>query len=75
MQYTEKALRFLEDHIPELADAAIKQAYWRALASGYKVLASEGGNLVEVYPDGTRKIIKALLPSTPVTLGQRLNIQ
>lgn len=34
----EASLDFLESHTPELADAAFKQAYWQALASGSGVL-------------------------------------
>ena len=75
MTLSEKELDYLEEHIPELAEAAFKQAYWAALASGSSVLMSENGNLVEVFPDGTRKIIKPLPPSTPVTPGQKLSIQ
>ena len=75
MALSEEAMRFLEEHIPELADAAFKQAYWAALASGSSVLISEKGSLMEVFPDGKRKFIKQLAPSTPVTRGQRLEIQ
>jgi hypothetical protein len=66
---------FLEEHIPELAEIAFKQAYWAALASGSSVLMSEKGNLVEVFPDGKRKIIKKLPPSTPVTRGQIMELK
>jgi hypothetical protein len=62
----------LEEHIPELADIAFKQAYWAALASGSSVLVSENGDLVEVFPDGKHKFIKHLPPATPVIRGQRL---
>jgi hypothetical protein len=75
MPLSEEAMDFLEEHIPELADIAFKQAYWAALASGNSVLISEKGNLVEVFPDGKQKFIKTLPPSTPVTRGQRLKIQ
>ena len=75
MTLSEEAMSFLEEHIPELAEAAFKQAYWAALASGSSVLISEKGNLVEVFPDGTKKIIKTLPPSTPVTPGQRFMLQ
>jgi hypothetical protein len=74
MTLSEEAMSFLEEHIPELADVAFKQAYWAALASGSSVLISENGNLVEVFPDGKQIFIKRLLPSTPVTRGQRLEI-
>ena len=68
----EKVILFLEEHIPELASAAVKQAYWQALASGSSVRQRENDNLVEVFPDGSRKIMKLLPPQTPVLRGQRL---
>lgn len=71
---SEEAISYLEEHIPELAGVAFKQAYWAALASGSSVLIIENGDLVEVFPDGTRKFIKHLPPSTSVTPGQRLEI-
>jgi hypothetical protein len=41
LPFTEKTLCYLEEHIPELADAAFKQAYWQALAAGSSVLEVE----------------------------------
>ena len=38
MSLDEKSIAFLEEHIPELAEIALKQAYWNALASGYSVV-------------------------------------
>ena len=70
----EKEVSFLEEHIPELASVAFKQAYWSALASGSSVLISKNGDLVEVFPDGTHKFLKHLPPSTSVTPGQRIEI-
>jgi hypothetical protein len=72
MTLSEKAMSFLEEHIPELAEAAFKQAYWGALASGSPVLVAENGSLIEVHPDGTRKIIKKLPKPIQVTPGQTL---
>lgn len=74
MSLSEKAMKFLEEHIPELADGAFKQAYWGALASGSTVLAAEDGNLIEIYPDGTRRVIKKLTKPTKVTPGQKLEL-
>lgn len=74
MTLSEKEMSFLEEHIPELASVAFKQAYWLALASGSSVLISKNGDLVEVFPDGTHKFIKYLPPSTSVTPGQRIEI-
>ena len=75
MGLREKALDYLEEHIPELAEAAFKQAYWAALASGSSVLISENVSLLEMFPDGTKKFIKKLPPSTPVTPGQRFMLR
>ena len=74
MTLNEESITYLEEHIPELAEVAFKQAYWAALASGSSVLISEEGNLVEVFPDGKKKLIKRLPPSTPVKRGQKLEI-
>ncbi len=75
MALSEEAISFLEKHIPELADAAFKQAYWATLAAGNSVLVSENGSLIEVFPDGQKKFIKHLPPATTVTRGQRFKIQ
>lgn len=72
MGLSEKAIDYLEEHIPELAEIAFKQAYWAALASGSSVLISENGNLVEVFPDGKREFKKKLHPWIPVKPGQKL---
>lgn len=62
MALSEEAMCFLEEHIPELARVAFKQAYWAALASGSSVLISEHGNLVEIFPNGKQRFIKRLPP-------------
>lgn len=74
MSITEESMRFLEENIPILADAAIKQAYWQALASGSSVLVCENDVLVETFPDGSRKVLKQLEPQTSATLGQRMEL-
>lgn len=70
MPHSEKTMRFLEEHIPELAQSAVTQAYWQALASGSSVLQSENGAIFEVFPDGTRKLIKTTTPPSVVAIGE-----
>ncbi len=72
MELTEKAIDYLEEHIPELAEVAFKQAYWAALASGSSVLMSENGSLIEVFPDGRREFRKKLPPWTAVKQGEKI---
>ncbi|MEN9757830.1 MAG: hypothetical protein RL755_2017 [Pseudomonadota bacterium] len=69
-QLTDQEIDFLESHIPELAEAAAKQAYWQALASGNSVLIAENDSIIEVFPDGTRNLIEKIAPSVPVPLGK-----
>ncbi len=58
----EKVIDYLEKYIPEMAQAAVKQAYWQALSSGSSVLVSENGIINEVFPDGTVKFVKNISP-------------
>lgn len=74
MSMTDDTLDYLEKQIPELAETAVRQAYWQALASGSHVLEACDGFLVEIAPNGTRKIIKQLTPPTPAIRGQRILI-
>lgn len=59
----EKVINYLEQHIPEMAQAAVRQAYWQALASGSSVLVGENGVINEVFPDGTIKFVKNISPA------------
>ena len=71
---TDERMRILEVRIPYLAEAAVKQAYLQALAAGYSVLIAEEGALVEVFPDGTKKVLKQLEPPITVIQGQRIKL-
>ncbi len=71
MSTQEKTIQHLEEHIPELAESAVVQAYWQALASGNSVLESENGVIYEIFPDGSRKIIKTIEPPFPVVIGEK----
>lgn len=65
----EQEINYLEQQIPILAETATKQAYWQTLASGDKVMIAENGKLIEVSPDGSRKIIKEI--EKPIKVTQR----
>ena len=67
-------LDFLEQAIPELADAAFNRAYWEAIAAGFIVLETEGEQLVEIHPNGTKKVIKQIPPRVPVKKCSKIEI-
>ena len=75
VENNEKAIEYLEEHIPEMAEAAVKQAYWQALASGSSVLISDNGVIKEVFPDGTSKIIERNAPFVKAKKGQIIKIK
>jgi len=75
MALNEASIQFLEAHIPELAEIAVKQAYWQALASGSSVLQCEDGVIYEIFPDGNRQEVKRIPPMTPATIGQRIDLK
>jgi hypothetical protein len=62
MELTEEAITYLEERIPEMAERATRQAFLETLARGESVLIAEGGYIVKVFPDGTRKVIKKIAP-------------
>jgi hypothetical protein len=68
----EETIDYLEAKIPELAELALKKAYWETLASGSSVLEVTNNILYETFPNGAQKIIKHLEPATLVKCGQIL---
>ncbi|HMS40586.1 MAG TPA: hypothetical protein PKE69_10190 [Pyrinomonadaceae bacterium] len=74
-QLDEKTIDYLEQFIPELAEAATKQAYWQTLASGNSVMISENDCIKEVFPDGTFKIIEKADPSFKMKKGQIIKLK
>lgn len=72
---SEKAMRALENSIPELASGAVKQAYVRALAAGSSVIEVIGGQLVESQPDGSHKVLKTLAPPIHVKPGSKHRVR
>ena len=68
----EQSMSTLERQIPDLAEGAIKQAYFKTLASGRKVVEAVDGKLLETRSDGTSKVIKSLHTPIAVTPGQKL---
>lgn len=75
MNPTELTTPQTEDQIPMLAAKAIEHAYQQAIDAGQTVLIAESGLLVEIFPDGTRRILRHLQPNIPVKSGQVIPLQ
>ena len=75
MHASEHELEEQENRFPQLSDGVFTAARTQALASGYSVVETgAGGVLCEVFPDGTRRVLRQLESPTPVTLGAKLRL-
>lgn len=61
------SIQITEEQIPHLAALAVRAAYARARAAGQTVMIAEAGQLIEILPDGSRRVVKSLKP--PVRVG------
>lgn len=75
MSDPEKVMLHLEEQIPALSRSAVTVAYLQTLAAGDSVLESEQGAIYEVFPDGTRRLVKQISAPTPVEPGRKLRIR
>ena len=75
MKLDDEAIDYLEQFIPELAALATRQAYLQALASGQSVLIAENGQLIEIFPNGTKKLIKEIEHRKTAIVGNKIKIK
>jgi len=68
---SEDEMFYLEATIPELAQAAFKLAEAQALTTSGKVFKVSNGKLVELYADGSTRVLKEIAPSMPVIPGTK----
>lgn len=71
---SEEALDYLEEQIPSLAAAAARVAYLQALATGQTVLVSGEGGIYQAFPDGSKKLVKAMPAPLSVPVGTRVKL-
>jgi hypothetical protein len=60
-----------EAKLPQLMAQAVREAAARAAATAESVLRVENGFLVEVFRDGTTRVLKAMEPWAPARVGER----
>jgi len=75
MSEQEKTILELDEQIPATAGAVFAAARARTLASGQSVLESDNGAIYEVFPDGTRKWVKAINPPFLAKKGQIIQLR
>jgi hypothetical protein len=70
----DKAIDFLEEQIPMLAEGAFRKAYVAALAAGQSVLEVIGDELCETFPDGSRRVVKKVARDVSYPAGTKLRL-
>lgn len=71
VKLSEQSMQAMEAHIPELAGAAVKRAYFQALSQSGKVLEAVNGQLVETSVEGTTRVIRTLHTPVPAVVGMK----
>jgi hypothetical protein len=66
----ETDLEELESQLPAAADSVFSDAYEQAIRMGLSVVVAIDAQVIEVFPDGSKKHIKAIKPATPAVPGQ-----
>ena len=74
MKLTEKEIQNLEEQFPYIAKSTARQACFNALSSGSSILTVENNEVVEVFPDGKRQVIKKIEPDIFVKKGTKFQI-
>jgi len=75
MSDEERRIQDLEEKFPGASGCAFAAARERTLAACQSVLEAEQGVIYEVFPDGSRRIVKKIEPPTPVVPGTKINIR
>lgn len=72
---SENEFELLDKTILEMMQTAVKKAYRDAISSGSSVLISENDEIVEVFPDGTRKFVRKIEPRIKIKKGNIIKIK
>lgn len=75
MKLTEKEIQNLEEKFPYIAQTSAKQAQWETLSSGSSVLMVEDGEIIEMFPDGRKVLIKKIEPHISLKKGTKFEIK
>jgi hypothetical protein len=71
----EDKIELLESQFPAASGSAFAAARASVLASGQSVLQSEQGFIYEVFPNGSRVVVKQIEPPIPAVPGRKITIR
>jgi len=70
-ELSEAEMVYLEAKIPELAALAFKLAEFEALTTRGKVVKAVNGKVIELYADGSTRVLKEIEPPMPIKPGTK----
>ncbi|MDH4552563.1 MULTISPECIES: hypothetical protein [Pseudomonas] len=74
-QLSDEAIENLENQIPEMAAAATRLAYFRAVAAGHTVVTVDNNHIIATHADGHVEVLAETKPSLKVKTGQRFTVR
>ena len=74
-QLSEEAIENLENQIPEMAAAATRLAYFRAVAAGHTVVTVKNNHILATHADGHVEVLAETKPGRKVKTGQRYSVR
>lgn len=74
-QLSDEAIEKLENQIPEIAAAATRLAYFRAVAAGHTVVTVKNNHILATHADGHVEVLAETKPGRKVKTGQRFSVR
>ena len=74
-QLSDEAIENLENQIPEIATAATRLAYFRAVAAGHTVVTVKNNHILATHADGHLEVLAKTKPGQKVKTGQRFSVR
>lgn len=74
MAKTKLTLEQTEKQVPQLAGAATRSAYRRAIRAG-SVVVYRNGKIRRIKPDGKSEVIKAMEPRVRIPKGKKFELK
>ena len=65
----------LESPFPAISGSAFAAARDQVLASGQSLIQPHDGVICEVFPDGSKRLVKPIEPPTQFVAGQNFTLQ
>lgn len=74
-KFSDAAIEYLENQIPDMAAKATRLAYYRAVAAGHTVVSVEQDQILATHADGQVEVLVKCRPHRRVQKGQIFTVR